>query len=223
MKTTDTTPATYWISREGGRAEGPLSLDDLWEGWQRREIIEEDAVCRVGDKTWRTPASVLRWRIWKPKLITWAIICAVVVALISWSILAIRTRLREVREYEARPEVISMRQKEKEAQAKDERMRNHLNGQAKVQYAINPSSWDGSVKEAKIFIEKAVRDPSSLKYNHWDTRVNEDNLATTVDFTATNGFGGPSRETWMFSYNRATGELKGVINTTTQEVIYFKQ
>lgn len=73
--------------------------------------------------------------------------------------------------------------------------------------AIQPSAWDGSVSEAKRFIERTVRDPSAIKYNQWKNFTNAARHITTVDFTATNGFGGPSRETWVFSFDRLSGKL----------------
>jgi hypothetical protein len=213
MKTSPATPPTYWLSRDGGRAEGPLSLEELWEGWKKREIVGWDMVCPVGQQHWRKPDSVLRWRILRPKLILWGSITLVMIGLLSWGAVALSARIKAISEYESRPEVIEMRQKEAAQRRAN---------QAHTSYAITPSAWDGSVREAKLFIEKAVRDPSSLKYNDWDTRVNGDNLSTSVDFTATNGFGGPARETWMFSFNRATGTLKWVLNASDGKMIYGK-
>ena len=77
---------------------------------------------------------------------------------------------------------------------------------------VEVSSWDGSVDEVKKFIARSVRDPSAVKYNQWKNFTNDTNHITTVDFTATNGFGGPSRETWVFSFEKLTGKLQTVFD-----------
>lgn len=78
--------------------------------------------------------------------------------------------------------------------------------------AIEPSAWDGAVSEAKTFIKSSIRDPSSVKYHEWKNFVTGDRHITTVDFTATNGLGGPSRERWTFSFDKGTGQLMNVFD-----------
>ena len=78
--------------------------------------------------------------------------------------------------------------------------------------AIDPSRWDGAVTEVKSFIERSVRDPSTVKYNQWKNFTTSTNHITTVDFTATNGLGGPSRETWTFSFDKHSGQLQTVFD-----------
>lgn len=77
---------------------------------------------------------------------------------------------------------------------------------------VEVSSWDGSVEGAKKFIASSVRDPSAVKYNQWKNFTNDTRHITTVDFTATNGFGGPSRETWVFSFEKLSGKLQTVFD-----------
>lgn len=81
--------------------------------------------------------------------------------------------------------------------------------------AIDPSRWDGAVPEVKSFIERSVRDPSTVKYNQWKNFTTSTNHITTVDFTATNGLGGPSRETWTFSFDKHSGQLQTVFDGKT--------
>lgn len=73
--------------------------------------------------------------------------------------------------------------------------------------AIQPAPWDGSVAEAKAEIARRVRDPGKVTYHEWKNFTNPDRHITTVDLTTINGYGGPSRQKWAFSFDRKTGEL----------------
>lgn len=77
--------------------------------------------------------------------------------------------------------------------------------------AVDVSAWDGSVSAAKSFVKNSVRDPSSVKYNSWKNYVAGTRHITTADITATNGFGGPVRQTWVFSFDKQTGALMTVL------------
>ena len=197
-----------------------MSLDDLWEGWKRREIVPGDQVCRVGAKSWRRPESVLWWKIWKPRLIGWGVVFGVASILIAWAMRDIREHFRQRAEYQARPEVIAMRREELAKEEATERMRQKLNQRDRVNESVLPGAWDGAVPIAKTFIRAAVRDPSSLKFNTWSNKTFGSILKSQVDFTATNGFGGPVRERWSFTINQEAGKIVSVANLTTGEVIW---
>jgi hypothetical protein len=99
-----------------------------------------------------------------------------------------------------------------EVKRRQEEERKRLAEEMKKIDRVEVSAWDGSVDEAKKFIARSVRDPSSVKYNQWKNFTNDTNHITTVNFTATNGFGGPSRETWVFSFEKLTGKLQTVFD-----------
>lgn len=222
MKSSSDTPQ-FWLSRDGGRAEGPISLEELWDSWCSRQVVSGDQVCRVGSMKWTNPENVLRWRIWRPRLWLWGSILIIFAVFAAWGGTKVRQKLREIAEYEARPEVIEARRLAAEEEAATEKMRKKMNGGNDFEnYSIRPSPWDGSVKEVKAFIERSVRDPSSLKYNHWSNRGSGQNLATTVDFTATNGFGGPSREIWLFQINRSSGEILEITDANSGVILFGK-
>ena len=82
---------------------------------------------------------------------------------------------------------------------------------ASARPAVETSPWDGSVSEAKSFVRKSVRDPNSVKYNSWKNYEAGSRHITTADITATNGFGGPVRQTWVFSFDKQTGALMTVL------------
>lgn len=85
---------------------------------------------------------------------------------------------------------------------------------------LRPSEWDGSVPAVKEWISENVRDPGSVKYHSWDNQLLEGGVTSTVDFTAVNGFGGPSRDTWQFIFSRRSGDLLRVTSKRSGDV-YF--
>lgn len=85
---------------------------------------------------------------------------------------------------------------------------------------LTVSAWDGSVKEAKDWIAGQVRDPSSIKYHSWETVSKDKAVMTTVDFTTTNGFGGPSRATYHFLFAKDSGALLTVLDKTNEKVLF---
>ncbi len=52
----------------------------------------------------------------------------------------------------------------------------------------------------KRIILSKIRDPSAVKWNRHDIELREGKVLALIDFTAPNGFGGPVRATWVFTF-----------------------
>ena len=57
------------------------------------------------------------------------------------------------------------------------------------------------VTKCRRLIRSVVRDPSSVKWNDEKVWSADGQGQVSVDFTTLNGFGGPVRETWYFSFD----------------------
>jgi len=76
---------------------------------------------------------------------------------------------------------------------------------------------DGAIFTSKEIIKKAVRDPSSVKWNEEVAWVKEGTMNVSIDFTASNGFGGPVRDTWFFTYS-IEGKVASVITSKGDQI-----
>ncbi len=63
---------------------------------------------------------------------------------------------------------------------------------------------------AQAFIKQHARDPSSLQYHGHELIQSSGSHFYLLDFTATNGLGGPTRERWTFEFDPATQSLVSV-------------
>lgn len=77
--------------------------------------------------------------------------------------------------------------------------------------ASRPSFREAGESEVRAYakkcIEAMVRDPSAVKYHSMNVVNLRDVWVVKVDFTATNGFGGPERANWNITVNKASGTV----------------
>lgn len=84
--------------------------------------------------------------------------------------------------------------------------------------AAEQAARNEAIKEAKGFIERTLRNPSTVEYHHCANSTKDQRHIIIVDFTATNGDGRPSRQGWSFSFDKSSNKLLMVM--AEAEIIY---
>lgn len=84
--------------------------------------------------------------------------------------------------------------------------------------AAEQAARNQAIKEAKGFIERTVRNPSTVEYHHCANSTTGERHIIILDFTATNGDGRPSRQGWSFSFDKRSNKLLMVLAEAT--IIY---
>jgi hypothetical protein len=84
--------------------------------------------------------------------------------------------------------------------------------------AAEQAARNQAIKEAKGFIERTVRNPSTVEYHHCANSTTGQRHIIILDFTATNGDGRPSRQGWSFSFDKRSNKLLMVLAEAT--IIY---
>jgi hypothetical protein len=85
---------------------------------------------------------------------------------------------------------------------------------------ITSSPTDGSIAEAKEWIENAVINPDAVKYAQWSTAEQGEQISTVVVFTTTNNRKETVQERLKFVFNRHEKQPVSVYNQKTNHFLF---
>lgn len=83
--------------------------------------------------------------------------------------------------------------------------------------AVKRMAESASLAKSKLVIKATVRDPSSVKWNDEAAWTKDGLVNVLLDFTTLNGFGGPVRETWYFTFT-PEGKAVSVLTPRGEEL-----
>lgn len=85
---------------------------------------------------------------------------------------------------------------------------------------ITPSPDDGSIQEAKDWIQNAVIHGDAVQYQKWSTAQQGEQFSSVVEFTTVNNHGEPVHERLKFVFNRFEKQPVSVFNQKTGNFLF---